>query len=253
MAKATTRKTVKTQADRRQTASAPKAMLKPKPKAPSKSKAGAQKRSAASPAAAGPAHAGISDAAVLKATGRSWLDWFAALDQVDFATLGRPGVVAAAAALGATPWWGQMVTVAWEQARGHRVRHQTVTGFSASASRVISAPIEIVYDAWQPPNLGAWLGEAPITVRRATANRSLRLTWGETASSGKPRRTSSGQTGGAQTGGGQSVEIMFYEKGPGKCQVTAQHNRLANAAAVKRMKSFWGKALDALRAAVEGA
>jgi uncharacterized protein YndB with AHSA1/START domain len=98
-----------------------------------------------------------------------------------------------------------------------------------SASRTIAAPVSRVYAAW----LGAkkWLDAEPYTVRKATEDKSLRITWAD----------------------GTNVEVMFYPKGAGRSQVTVQHGKLKTAAAGERMKKFWGGALDGLRAEFEGA
>jgi len=48
-----------------------------------------------------------------------------------------------------------------------------------------------------------------------------------------------------------SLEIGFYPKGAGKSQVVVQHSKLPDAKSSARMKSYWGKALDRLRASLE--
>jgi hypothetical protein len=49
-----------------------------------------------------------------------------------------------------------------------------------------------------------------------------------------------------------SLEINFYPKETGKSQVVVQHSKLPNATAATRMKTYWGKALDRLRANIGG-
>jgi hypothetical protein len=53
-------------------------------------------------------------------------------------------------------------------------------------------------------------------------------------------------------GGGSSVDVNFYSRGPEKSQVEVDHKRLADADEVARMKAFWSEALDALKKIVEG-
>jgi Activator of Hsp90 ATPase homolog 1-like protein len=48
-----------------------------------------------------------------------------------------------------------------------------------------------------------------------------------------------------------SLEINFYPKDDAKSQVVVQHNKLPSAAAATRMKGYWAKALDRLRASLE--
>jgi hypothetical protein len=43
----------------------------------------------------------------------------------------------------------------------------------------------------------------------------------------------------------------FYAKGDEKAQVAVQHSKLPNAKASEKMKAFWTRALDRLRASLE--
>lgn len=177
--------------------------------------------------------AGISDATVKARTGKTWSDWFAILDEAGAVKLGHKGIVALLSEHHRVgPWWRQMVTVAYEQERGLRERHQTPEGFQVSASKTIGAPVRAVFGAWADDAARArWLGNADLTVRRATPGKSMRITW---------------------AGGGSSVDVNFYARGPEKSQVEVDHKRLADADEVARMKAFWSEALDALKKIVEG-
>ncbi|CAG0979737.1 hypothetical protein PHYC_01700 [Phycisphaerales bacterium] len=177
---------------------------------------------------------GISTAAVEKATGRTWDQWLAILDRFD---VRKNGHAAAAEFVHVRhkcpPWWSQMVVVGYEQERGLREKHQTKAGYSVSASRVIAAPMERLWKAWTDPKSRTWLPGAKFTIRKATPMKSIRITWVD------------GET---------NVEAMFYDKSKGavsKSQVAVQHNKLKTAAAAKRMKAFWGEALDRLRESLE--
>ena len=174
----------------------------------------------------------VSDSAVLKATGKPVEHWFKVLDR--FAkSRGEHSHTAAAEHLHtqhAMPeWWCQMVTVLYERARGHRNKHQRPDGYSVSVSRTIAVPVSSLYAAWSGTK--KWLEAEPFTIRKATKNKSLRITWSDAT----------------------SVEVMFYAKGPGKSQVTVQHSKLKSAAAGEKMKKFWGVALEGLRAELKGA
>ena len=63
-----------------------------------------------------------------------------------------------------TPWWCQVVAVAYEHERGIRQQFQKCDGaFSASGSRTIDAPLAKVMAAWTDEKLrGCWLPEAPM-------------------------------------------------------------------------------------------
>jgi uncharacterized protein YndB with AHSA1/START domain len=173
--------------------------------------------------------AGVSDAAVQKATGKTWPEWFKLLDAAGAKTMTHKEIVAVLVEQhGVGPWWQQMVTVGYEQARGLREKHQKTDGYSVSRSKTLNVPVSRAFRAWKDAKLrAAWLAEDGIVIRKATTNRSLRITWSD-----------------AKT----SVEVMFYPKGESKVQVTVQHNKLASAAAGDRLKKFWGAALDRLAA-----
>ena len=177
--------------------------------------------------------AGISDATVKARTGRSWSEWFAILDDAGAVKLGHKGIVALLAGHNRVgPWWRQMITVAYEQERGLRERHQTPEGYQVSASRTIAAPVGTVFGEWTDEKARArWLKAAAFTVRKTTRGKSLRIAWGAGAS---------------------SVDVNFYARGPEKSQVVVDHKRLADADEVARMKRFWIEALDALKKIVEG-
>ena len=138
--------------------------------------------------------AGISDATVKARTGRSWSEWFAVLDEAGAVRVGHRGIVALVSEHHRVgPWWRQMVTVAYEQERGLRERHQTPEGFLVSASKTIGATLKAVFGAWADDGARPkWLRVKDLTVRRATPGRSMRITW--------PL-------------GGSSVDINFYAKG----------------------------------------
>lgn len=174
----------------------------------------------------------MSDDAVRAKTGKAWPEWFAILDREGGRRMDHKQIVAVLHgkyALG--PWWQQMVTVTYEQARGLRAVHETTTGFTANVSRTINVPRSKLYNAWKDGRARArWMGKSPFTVRKATPGKSMRLTWED---------------------GKTYIDVGFYTKGDNKAQVTLQASRLPNAAAVKRQKAFWTKALTALRAQLE--
>ncbi|MBL8760225.1 MAG: hypothetical protein JNL50_02900 [Phycisphaerae bacterium] len=180
---------------------------------------------------------GVSTDAVRKATGFGWDHWLSVLDAFDVKAHGHK---AAAEFLAREhkvgDWWAQMVVVGYEQARGLRQKHQKTDGFSVSVSRTLDVPAVRVFDAWSDELQRAeWLTGAWITIRKATSPKSLRLTWnaGEGLPA-EPRAT--------------SVEVNIYAKGEDRCQVSVQHNKLAAASDVEKMRAFWTRAIEALRA-----
>jgi len=182
--------------------------------------------------------AGISDAAVLKATGRTWEQWLAILDRFDAK---KHGHKAAAAhihqAHDCAPWWSQMVVVAYEQARGLRVKHQTAAGFSVSATRVIAAPISKAFTAvTDPKRRASWLPGVKLESRKATARKYARFLF---------------VSGARLSGEPTPLDMNFVSKGAARCQIAVQHSRLRTKRDAARMKAFWADAADRLKAKLE--
>jgi hypothetical protein len=177
-------------------------------------------------------YAGVSSEAVRAKTGRTWAEWFAILDEAGAQTLSHLQIARDLQEVHGVPdWWCQMVTVGYEQARGLREAHQKTDGFTASASRTLGVPLAVLYEAWADESKQAvWLGEAGFTVRKATPDKSLRITWSD----------------------GSGVDVGFYAKGEAKSQVAIQHSKLPDAETSARLKAFWSAALDRLKAIVEG-
>lgn len=175
--------------------------------------------------------AGVSDAAVLKATGRTWDQWVKALNKAGAAEMEHKAIALLVhEKFGIDDWWAQMVTVGYEHAVGRREKHQKAGGYEISGNKTIHCPVETAFAAWEDARRRKrWLDEA-ITIRKATPHKSMRITW------------SDGKT---------SVSVNFYPKGDDKCAVQLQHGKLPDAEAAERMKAYWKTKLEALRAALE--
>lgn len=173
---------------------------------------------------------GTSDEAVMRATGKSWAEWLALLDDAGGREMNHKQLVAHLQAHhDVTSWWQQQLTVGYEQSRGLRARHEMADGYQISRSRTVAAPAAAVYHAWADDAARArWLPDAAFTVRKATPPRSLRLTWA-----------------GAAGDGATSVEVALSDKGD-RTAVTVQHTKLPDAAAAERMKAYWAEALGRL-------
>jgi hypothetical protein len=174
----------------------------------------------------------MSDAAVQKATGKNWSQWFAILDKAGARTMPHPEIARMIGSNYKCPsWWRQMVTVEYERARGLRAKYETTSGFHAGRSITLGVPIGKVFDAWQDSSARRrWLPDPHFTVRKATVNKSMRITWGD---------------------GTTNVEAMFYSKGPKKSLLTVDVTRLSNAKGVAQWKSYWGDALAKLKSLLE--
>lgn len=172
--------------------------------------------------------AGISTEAVRAKTGKGWAEWIAILDEAGAKEMAHKDIaIYLSQKQGVPDWWSQMVTVGYEQARGLRGKHQKPEGYQISRSKTMAAPAAQLYAAWADKRKRArWLKDA-LTIRTATPDKSLRILWGD------------GQT---------SLDVSFYPKGEGKCQVVVQHSKIVNAKAAEKLKVYWAEALEALQA-----
>lgn len=170
----------------------------------------------------------ISDEAVLKATGRTWDQWFAVLDADGADQLSHKEIAELINRKYLdSGWWSQMVAMVYERARGLRELHQKADGFAASVSKTFNVSVEQLFNAWTDAvTRAAWLAEQGIEVTRSSANKSLRMLW----SDGKTR-----------------VDVTFYPKGEDKTQVSVQHTRLDSAEDVAKSKNSWKEAFARLQ------
>jgi hypothetical protein len=169
---------------------------------------------------------GISDEAVVKATGKTWKEWFDLLDEAGAVTQKHADIVKMLPhEVG--DWWKQMVTVSYERARSLRSVHQKCSGeFAAAASKTFNVPLDVLFDAWNDAKSRAgWLREG-VVVKRSTANKSIRMT---VKSSDKP------------------VDVNFYARGDGKTQVAVDHRQLESESEVQEAKASWKEAFERLQ------
>ena len=183
--------------------------------------------------AASTSYGGISDGAVKKATGKTWAEWCKRLDAAGCQEMAHKDIARLCAdKFGVPPWWQQMVTVGYEQARGLRVRNQACDGeYQVSASKTIGVPIATAFEAWADDRTRArWLdAKAKLQITKATPHKSVRIKMSD----------------------GSRVGVSFWDKGKDKSQVSIDHKGLADAAAVDRMRKFWGEQLVAVKALLE--
>lgn len=177
---------------------------------------------------------GIGSDAVKKATGRGWEEWGKALDKVKADKLSHKEIAALVAdKFGVAPWWSQMVTVGYEQARGLREKHQVKGGWSASVSRTLPVDIKQAFRAVNDAAVRKhWLKDE-LKITKATPHKSVRIAWHD----------------------GTRVAVGLYDKtgkGGPKTQLAFQHEKLKTAADVARVKKMWGQRLEALENLLAG-
>jgi uncharacterized protein YndB with AHSA1/START domain len=101
-------------------------------------------------------------------------------------------------------------------------------------SKQIVAPAARAFAAFEDAeSRRRWLGDdAGVEIREATPERSLSMVWSD---------------------GHTEVTVNLYPKGRAKCVVQVIHEGLPDAAAVERMRDYWGDRLERLRRLLEDA
>jgi len=171
--------------------------------------------------------AGRSDAILKANTGCTWEHWVKALDRAGAHTWPHRDIAKHVRERYQLPnWWAQTVTVGYERIKGLRAIGQRRDGsFEASKSKTFAVPLARLYSAFHDARIRSrWLPGVALTVRTATREKSMRITW--------PDRT--------------SVEVGFARRGPAKSQVALQHGKLPDRAAATRVKEYWAERLSAL-------
>ena len=179
------------------------------------------------------AEPGITEASIVKGTGRGWDHWLRAIDAWGGTDHNHTEIARyVSEQLGVADWWSQTVTVGYERARGMRARHQRPEGFEVSVSKTVAMP---AIDAWrafvEPSSRSRWLERGTLRLRTATAPTSARFDFGD---------------------GSSRVAVFVTAKGTAKATASIQHERLADADAVEEMRAFWKDGLAALARMLQG-
>jgi hypothetical protein len=171
--------------------------------------------------------AGRSDAVLKARTGCTWERWVKALDHAGAYTWPHSQIARYVNETWEIPgWWAQTVAVGYERIKKLRVIGQRRDGsFEASKSKTFAVPLSRLYRAFHNARTRArWLPGVALTVRTATRDKSMRITWPD----------------------GTSVEIGFTSKGAAKSQVAVQHVKLPDQATATLTKQYWAERLRAL-------
>jgi hypothetical protein len=171
--------------------------------------------------------AGMSDATIKAKTGCTWDRWVWALDRVEAHDWEHREIAQYVHEKYKVPgWWSQSVTVGYERIKGLRaIGQRRGGGFEASKSRTFAVPLTRLYRAFYDKRVRArWLPGVDLTIRVATRDKSMRITW--------PGKT--------------SVELYFSSRSLKKSQVAVQHVKLPDKETATRMKQYWEERLDVL-------
>jgi hypothetical protein len=167
----------------------------------------------------------MTDAAVKARTGKDWDYWFAALDKAGAAKRDHKAIVKILyTKLNVGPWWGQMIAVSYERARGIRAVNQRRSGeFAVNVSRTVDAKLSKLFAA-ATTGRAKWFPKGAFEETSLTKDKYWRGKWKKEG----------------------RLEIGFLSKGAGKSQITVQSNKLPDAAAVETERTAWKKALERL-------
>ena len=170
-----------------------------------------------------------SDDSIRERTGRGWEEWFDLLDEWGAAEKSHRDIARwVADQLGVEPlvWNAQAITGSYERARGGRAIGQHPDGFRVSASKTVRVPVERLFDAFVDDGRRAtWLPDADLRERTASRPKTARFDWGDD---------------------GTRLHLTFTPKGEDRSTVSLSHERLPDATARERMKSYWQERLGAL-------
>jgi hypothetical protein len=170
------------------------------------------------------AEPGVSDAAVHRATGKSWDEWFALLDAWQGTTHNHTEIARHVyETYGIDGWWAQSVTVGYERARGMRALHERPDGFSGNASKTFPVSVERLFSAFvEPDERERWLEGIELRNRTSQPNKSARFD--VLPEDGR-------------------LAVTFVAKGPDKSAAQLEQERLTSAEEVARWKSLWKEQL----------
>lgn len=177
----------------------------------------------------------ITDKLVIEKTGKALEDWFLQLDAAGAKELTPTALYQLVATIdGLQPlgeWNQNLLATSYAWSRGIRERGEKANGFEVSISKTIQVPVAVLYQSWVDDAIrNRWLPEKKMVIRKATENKSVRVTWVD---------------------GMTSLSVDFYAKGADKAQVVVQHLKLPDSTAAAEKKVYWQERLETLKTLLE--
>ncbi|HEY2068563.1 MAG TPA: hypothetical protein VGG48_03325 [Rhizomicrobium sp.] len=175
----------------------------------------------------------MTDAGITEKTGRNWDAWYALLDKAGAAKLDHKGITALLDKKWKPgPWWGQMIAVSYERARGIRAMNQKCDGeFSVGVTKVIPVPLSRLYAVATDTKLWPkWHPKGAFEETSRTRDKYLRAKWNTDA----------------------RISVGFYAKGADKAQIAFDIGKLTGPDAVESERAAWKKAVEKLVAVLAG-
>jgi len=182
-------------------------------------------------AASAPVKSIMTDAGITAKTGHGWDYWFAALDKAGAAKLDHKGITALLdRKFKPGPWWGQMIAVSYERARGIRAMNQKCDGeFSVSATKVMPVGLSALFEAaTDPKTRKKWFPPGAFEETSKTKDKYWRGKWKKDA----------------------RLAIGFTARGAGKASIAVDCEKLADAGAIEKERAAWKDAFARLETLV---
>ncbi len=193
----------------------------------------------------------MSDASIRKATGKSWNEWYAALDKFGGAAKGRKALNEFLFKQNKVDaWWTTTIVVEYEKTRKVAEKDGRPKGYNICATKAVAAKPAQVFEAFtNSAKLSKWFGAGTKgdftdggsfsnsdgnkgTVKRVNPGKGLRFTWEG------PKHD------------GELVEVKLAPSGA-KCSIIVNHDRIQTREAADGLRAAWGAALDALKSQLE--
>jgi hypothetical protein len=174
----------------------------------------------------------VSDDSLKEATGKTWKEWIAILDEWG-ARDRKHGEIARFVneEHGVPGWWSQTVTVGYERATGLRLKYQRPDGFSITGSKTVAVPVRVLFHAFvDDDERKKWFVAGTMSLRTSKRNHTARFDWED---------------------GSSRVVAWFEDKGPSKSSIALAHERLPDAGEAETMKAMWKKELAELKSYLE--
>lgn len=192
-------------------------------------------------------------ASIRSATGKSWDEWFAALDKAGGAAQGRKALNEFLFNKNKVDaWWTGTIVVEYEKARKVVEKDGRPKGYNICVTKAIQAKPADLFRAFEDgARLSKWFGAGTKVEFReggafsnADGNRGqfkkinpgklLRFTWE------------------GERHDGEVVEVKLQPSGA-KCSVMVSHDRIQTRESADGLRAAWGQALETLKKQMEGA
>jgi hypothetical protein len=167
----------------------------------------------------------ISDEAVKQATGRDWNEWYTLLDAAGSREKPHKEIAQWLYDSGhiTRDWWGQMVTVGYEQHIGRREAGQNCAGdYRINSTKTVNATLDGALQLWQEGVKGlANFNGVPFA--------------------GEPRVSSSEKWRywRVDLADNSAINVVIGAKGEGKASIALEHRKLANQEISEGWRAYW--------------